>query len=132
LGTLSANPTLNDYKVGFQYADKKYVASAVSDAKLTKGRIGYHHTINSSLAVAVELLVNLKSDSGRLLTGGVTYALDATTTVKGKIDTNGAAAVAVERQLSNPSVKINFGHKFDALKGLKATKWGLGLTFGDY
>ena len=59
--------------------------------------------------------------------------LDAKTTVKSKLDSNGALSGVVEHKLSDPALKVNVAAEFDATSSdLAAKKFGLGLVFGDF
>lgn len=69
----------------------------------------------------------------KLAVFGFNYSVNPTTTLKAKMDTKCKFSYAVEHQLSNPPLKVNFAHELQPCGGdFKATNWGFGLTFGDY
>ena len=70
------------------------------------------------------------------LTLGTDYVLDATTSVKAKVEVPSAlVSVALEHRLKSPSVLLGLAAAYNPLnfqKQVKAEQFGVTLQFGDY
>jgi hypothetical protein len=131
----AANPTaLSDYNIGAEMAQKDLVVSVVTSNQLNDLTGSVFQTVSSRLSLGCSILA--KPDAGtREFTFGGDYSVDKDTSLKFKLDTNGTAATALTRTLSNPAVKVLASAQFNLQKSgdiFAPTKYGLSLCFGDF
>mmetsp|Transcript_5140 Transcript_5140/g.8993 ORF Transcript_5140/g.8993 Transcript_5140/m.8993 type:complete len:278 (-) Transcript_5140:234-1067(-) len=124
----AANTELTKYDFAASYADS--ANSEMSFMLLSKASIvkaSYSHIIGSALSVAGEVMYNLK-DQSKLLTTGVKYALDSSTTVKTKLNTDGAFATAMVQKLS-PQLTFTICSTLNVKELDKGQKLGLSIAY---
>lgn len=121
-----------DVNMAFQIAEDDFTFG-LSTETLAQGEVGlrakFHQTINSSTERAL-----LFQSSENVLTFATKYALDDVTTMKHSVSTTGVLQTAITHKLANPAAKINLATQFKTTNGfdLTATKYGLGITLGDF
>lgn len=128
-----ASGCAKDYNVGAEYTQKDLTATLVTSNKGEDITTSFFQKISSTFSVGTRL--NIEGEAGsRTLAVGSEYALDANTTVKKSLDSNGIVNVAVSHTLANPAAKVNVAAQFDALSSdcCKANKFGVCITLGDF
>jgi len=132
-------PTTVD--VALQFSQSPHTVSAIMQKLQSNSKkivLGYHTSCCKDWQFAIEGTVAEKTEEktktwDKLAICGFNYSVNPTTTLKAKCDTKCKFSYAVEHQLSNPPLKVNFAHELQPCGGnFKATNWGFGLTFGDY
>jgi hypothetical protein len=124
---------LSDYNLGIQYQNKEFTGTLkTADCADTINASWYHNVSNNQL-YGLEFSTNPFKGS-KLLTLATQYQVDVDTTVKGKLNSNGVLAAAVETRLQNPKLKYNLAAEFNAVgAGIpKASRFGIGMEFGQY
>lgn len=126
-----------DYDLALQYKQSPHIISLATQKKFKQFLLGYHASPQDDLEVGVQVQVTEEeTETGSYKpvgTLGCDYMINPTTSLRGKLDTEGVLSYAIQYELSNPALKVNFGHEMKPLSGsLAATNWGFGLTVGDY
>jgi hypothetical protein len=124
---------LKDWNVGGQYAfSKNLILSSVTSKGRSKATMGVLYKRNCCESFAINQCLNTSTFESSLAVG-YERKIDDSMTMKCKIGTCGAFAMALEHKLASPKLKVNFAAEFDAFNsGAGARKTGLGLVFGDY
>lgn len=135
-GAVSVDATqgsLTDYNLGVQYTADDFTASLQTKQRADVINASWYHKVNRNQTAGVQFTTNPFAGS-KQLTFATEYQLDVDTTVKAKANSNGVLAVAVEHRLQNPRLKYNVAGEFNSVgAGIpQASKFGLGLSFGDY
>jgi hypothetical protein len=123
------------YNAGAEYAAKDFTASVKTDKKFEAVLVSYFHNVNTGRAGKTQVGGSFAHDWNKktqVLTIGTEHDVDAATTLKGKVDSEGGVAGAVEHRLANPAVKINAAALFNKNSGFTAQQFGVGFTFGDF
>lgn len=112
-----------DFAAEARYGD---IHAALKSAN--QGQVSVYYKLSSVLTLGSSLA--LKDKSVNL---GTEYTLSKATGLKGRANSNGLLAFAVEHKLADPSVKIAASAEFDATNmGAAAKKFGLSFVIGDY
>lgn len=130
---LDASGSPKDYNVGAQYAGKDLTVALYTSKTIDDITVSFFQKYSSKLGLGASMLVQPASGS-RTFTFGTDYALDKSTGVKAKGDSNGVVAAAVSHTLADPSMKVGMSAQFDATGDdiFKAQKFGVSLSFGDF
>jgi len=128
---VSGDNELEDYNAGAEYSQDDFTATVQSAARMDKITASYFQKVSSDLQVGAQ--VDITKD-GRVLTIADEIALDADTTLKGKLSTKGILAAVVEHKLANPKLQFGVAASFNAFgpSPVAADTFGLSVTFGDY
>lgn len=129
----AAGSKLNDYNLGVQYQTKEFTGSLRTADSADTINASWYHVVNNNQNLGVEFSTNPFRGT-KLLTLATEYQVDVDTTVKGKLNSAGVLAAAVEHRLQNPRLKYNVAAEFNvAGAGIpKASRFGLGMEFGQY
>jgi voltage-dependent anion channel protein 2 len=136
-GSYDTNKSVvDDYNFGAEYSDKDYTLTLKTAKKADEVIASYFHNLPSKTKLKTQVGGQfswaLNTDQ-KVLTFGSEHDVDDTTTVKAKIDTNGAFATAIEHRLSNPALKVALSSTWDGKKkSFSPEKFGVALTFGDF
>jgi hypothetical protein len=125
----------SSYNAGAEYSAKDFTASVKTDKKFEAILASYFHNVNTGRAGKTQVGAQFGADftkKTQVLTIGTEHDVDAATTLKGKVDSEGGVAGAVEHRLANPAVKINAAALFNRNSGFTAQQFGVGFTFGDF
>jgi voltage-dependent anion channel protein 2 len=126
---------VNTYNAGAEYSAKDFTASVKTDKKFEAVLGSYYHNVSTGRAGKTQVGGQFSHDFNKkasVLTIGTEHDVDAATTLKAKVDSEGAVAGAVEHRLANPAVKINAAAAFNKNTGFAAQSFGVGFTFGDF
>ena len=133
---LTNGADVTDYNVGLEYIQPTYVASLYTEQQAETATVSYYQRVSQQHAVAAAVKVNIAGDKSAVLTLGTDYVLDATTSVKAKVEVPSAlVSVALEHRLKSPSVLLGLAAAYNPLsfqKQVKAEQFGVTLQFGDY
>jgi len=105
--------SLTNYSIAASYGQPDY-AIVVHASPDGKGRLdiatvtaSYYHQMNNQLAAGAKLSYNL-ANANTQLTVGTAYALDASSSVKASLDTNGKVGLQYSQKLRS-NIKATFG-----------------------
>ena len=133
---LTNGADVTDYNVGLEYIQPTYVASLYTEQQAETATVSYYQRVSQQHAVAAAVKVNIAGDKSAVLTLGTDYVLDATTSVKAKVEVPSAlVSVALEHRLKSPSLLMGLAAAYNPLsfqKGVKAEQFGVTLQFGDF
>jgi hypothetical protein len=133
---VSNNATITDYNVGLEYSRPTYTASLWTEKQCDVANLGYWHRFSPDRAVAAQFKLQLGGKYEHSLIIGEECAFDSSTNFKCKAEIpSGQVSLAVEHRLSNPQLLFNLAAQFTPKtfdKGVKADKFGFGITLGDY
>jgi len=121
----------SDYGAGIQYERDSFIAAVLTENQAEVLKASWVHKISPAYTAGVEVAADEKK---KVVNFASEYQLDSTTGVKLRGSNTGEVAAAIEHRLSDPKVSILLSASWK-LKGsshLKADKFGIGLTFGDY
>jgi len=132
-----ANHGVSDYNFGAEYSQPEYVLTLKTEQKTEKLIGSYWHNVASSrgkLRTQVGAQVGWNLESGKkVLTVGTEHDVDEVTTVKAKIDTDGALASVLEHRLANPALRLNLSANWNVQdKTTTPKQFGVALHFGDF
>jgi hypothetical protein len=136
-GVINLNPQgenkVGDYDAGFRYEQDNFNFNVQTAKKGQKVNAGYFHRISNIHQFGLFGSLD-RSNNARTLTLLNDYDLDSNTCTRVSLDTTGVARVALEHSLADPRVRVNVAQQLDFKGNSKftASKFGLGLTFGDY
>jgi len=124
---------LTDYNLGVQYQAGDFTSTLKTAKCADVINASWYYKANRNYQVGAQFSTNPFVGS-KQITFASQYQVDVDTTAKVKADSNGVIAAAVEHRLQNPKLKVNVAAQFQAVgQGVpRATKFGLGATFGDY
>jgi len=123
--------TLLDYNIGTQLQHQYGTLMIKSYKKFTGANISHFFGVSPALDLGVAL--DTIGTQPHLVTGGVEYRMDHSTSIKAKMTSLGALSAAVEHRLENPRLKFGLCSTFDTFgKSFATNKLGLRLSFGDY
>jgi len=134
-GKYEANKPDNfDSDAALQFDQSPHIVSIATRNKFNSLLLGYHVSPRDDLAVGAQLEVKeLMTKPDWVSTFGVDFQIDATTSLKAKIDTDKTISFKALYQLSNPPLKLSLCNEMKPFSGdLSATAWGFGITLGDY
>jgi len=125
--------TPTDYNIGAEYAQKDLVAALVTSSKGEKITASYYQSLSKRCQLGSSMLVSPEAGT-RVFGFGCNYGLDANTTLRSKIDSNGIVGESIEHIVANPNLKLQVSAQFDALGSdpMVAQKFGLSLSLGDF
>lgn len=125
----SQGANLKAVDAGLQYSHGKFITASVFSSKNMKSFTGsVFYVVNSDLDAGVSASFE---GSKQNIAVGALYTVDGSTSLKAKIDSNKKLSTSVEHRLANPQLAVNLASQMDLGAGsLKASKWGVGLTFG--
>jgi len=133
---LTNGADITDYNLGVSYNQPNYVASIYTENQADTATLSYYHSLSSQHAVGGSLTVDIGGQKTGILTFGNDYMIDSQTKLKTKVEApTGIVTTALEHRLKNPSALISIAAAYQPLtftKGVKADKFGIGVTFGDY
>ena len=133
---LTNGADVTDYNVGLEYIQPTYVASLYTEQQAETATVSYYQRVSQQHAVAAAVKVNIAGDKSAALTLGTDYVLDATTSVKAKVEVPSAlVSVALEHRLKSPSLLLGLAAAYNPLsfqKQVKAEQFGVTLQFGDF
>ena len=133
---LTNGAEVTDYNVGLEYIQPTYVASLYTEQQAETATVSYYQRVSQQHAVAAAVKVNIAGDKSAALTLGTDYVLDATTSVKAKVEVPSAlVSVALEHRLKSPSLLLGLAASYNPLtfqKQVKAEQFGVTLQFGDF
>jgi hypothetical protein len=136
-GVINLNPQgenkVGDYDAGFRYAQDNFNFNVQTAKRGQRVNAGYFHRISNIHQFGLYGTLD-RSSNARTLTLLNDYDLDSNTCTRVSLDTNGTARVALQHSLADPRVRVNVAQQLDFKGNSKftASKFGLGLTFGDY
>jgi hypothetical protein len=130
---LDSNASLKDYNLGVQYTAGDFTGTLQTRERADIIDASWYHKVNRNQTAGVQFTTNPFAGS-KQLTFATQYELDVDTTLKAKANSNGVLSAAVEHRLQNPRLKYNVAGEFNSVgAGIpKASKFGLGFSFGDY
>jgi len=134
--TGDGNQQLATYGVGLQYERDSFVAAVLTEhqteSKEEVIKASWVHRVSPTYTTGVEVAVD---DRKKVVSFVSDFLLDSGTGLKLRGSNAGDLAAAIERRLRDPRVAVLLSASWK-LKGtsqnLKADKFGIGLTFGDY
>jgi len=133
---LTNGADITDYNLGVEYIQSNYVASLFTENRADTATLSYYHKLSSTHAVGAALTVDIGGEKTGTLVLGNDYVLDSSTALKAKVEVpSGVVTTALEHRLRNPQVLVSLAASYIPLnftQGVKAEKFGVGLTFGDY
>ena len=133
---LTNGADVTDYNVGLEYIQPTYVASLYTEQQAETATVSYYQRVSQQHALAAAVKVNIAGDKSAALTLGTDYVLDATTSVKAKVEVPSAlVSVALEHRLKSPQLLMGLAASYNPLsfqKQVKAEQFGVTLQFGDY
>jgi len=127
---------VTESEAGVQYGKNDYTLAAVTSERAEKIAISFYHQLPSRKA-GLKTVVGGKLDASihsplenRLFTLAAEHDLDASTTVRGKLDTRGIMTGLIEHRFDNPSFKVGISALWDtSKKSTTADKVGFTMTF---
>lgn len=124
---------LKDYNLGVQYTAGDFTATLQTRQRADVIDASWYHKVNRNQTAGVQFTTNPFAGS-KQLTFATEYQLDVDTTLKAKANSDGVLSAACEHRLQNPRLKYNVAAEFNSVgAGIpKASKFGLGFSFGDY
>jgi len=136
-GKYCSNHGVADYNFGAEYSQPEYALTLKTEKKAENLVGSYWHNVPTSrnkLKTQVGASVSWNLNEGnKVFTVGTEHDIDEVTTVKGKIDTEGALGTVLEHRLSNPAMRLNLSANWKVQDKTTAPKqFGVALTFGDY
>lgn len=128
----SSSGSVDDYNVGCQYAQPDFTMSLKTANSSEHITASYFQKVSGSTQVGTQFFHNPEKDV-RELTFGLQHTLDADTTVKTKVNSNGVLAAAIEHRL-NQGPLLGVAGSFNLLSKdpLAAQQFGISLKFGDF
>jgi len=124
-----------DYNVGGEYTQGNYTVTVKTSDAAENINLGFLYNVNADNTVggAIKYGLSGKDQSRFLATAVYSTVLDRDTTLKAKLDTDGAVTGALEQRLSNPKVKYGLTSQFNWRNpSLIPDKFGLSVGFGDF
>jgi len=127
---------VDDYNFAGEYSQPDYTLSVRTANKAEQVNGSYWHKIPSSRGklgtqVGGQLSWDLQSNN-RVFTLGTEHDVDDSTSVKGKIDSNGIVSGVVEHRLANPAMKVGLSSQWNGKNKFTSDKFGVALSFGDF
>jgi len=126
---VSGDNEVEDFNAAVEYTQDDFTATVQSAEKAERITASYFQKVSNDLQVGATVDFG---KSGRILTIGDEYQLDADTTLKAKANTQGVVSAVVEHRLANPKLQFGVAASFNALNGVVADQFGLSVTFGDF
>jgi len=127
---------LSDYNLGLEYSTSLYSASLISENQADTVNVGVFYKYSPLTSIGASGRIEVSGKKSSALTFGTEYLLDQTTTIKSKLEVpTGTITAAVEHKIKNPQLQLIVSGVFSPLAfstGVKADKFGVGITLGDY
>jgi len=134
LDLINQNPKNHD--VALQYKQNPHIVSFATKKKFKQFLVGYHASPRDDLEAGIQIEVTEEEKDQEykpIGNFGLDYMINPTTSLRAKLDTDYTLSYAIQHELSNPALRVNFAHEMKPCSdSLAATNWGFGLTVGDY
>lgn len=128
---LDASGAPTDYNFGASYATSDLVAAVTTAKKAQDISLNVLNKWSSTTTLGASATHSLASGNQSFALG-TDMALDKSTQVKLKVDSQGKVGTAVVHKLASPQMTVGVSSEFDVGgESLKATKFGISLSFGN-
>jgi len=133
-GRVDQDPSVEDHNVGAQYQKDNLTLSLTTEKKGDVIRASYYYAPTKTYAIGAEFVADSADSFRRVLNVASQCEYNPDTTAKFRWSTGGDIGAAVEYRLRNPNVAVLFSTNFKArgTSDIRADKFGVGFTFGEY
>jgi len=133
-GRVDHEHNIEDHNVGAQYQKDNFTVSFNTEKKGDVLRVSYFYAPSKDYTVGAEFVTDGADTFRKVLNVASQYEYNSNTTAKFRWSTGGDFGGAMEYRLRNPNVAVLLSANLKA-KGtsdIRADKFGVGFTFGDY
>jgi len=125
------NGALSEYNGGLEYAKPEFTSTVKTTGQAQKVLVQHLHKLNPDVTLGGQFSYDLASGK-YVATGGTAFKIDAVSSAKGKIDTDGFLSTVFEHRFSPINLKFLMSSEYN-VRNLNTVpdRFGLSFVFGD-